>query len=290
MKFSPPYKIILLGLMFVSCENKITAPDRAMNQPTGIEVSGFNRSVTVKFYGMNIEEGFTGYQVYVSRIPGMVPGSGITPVYNAYGTLPTLPYGYAGCIPDASRKSYVTVDRTSSGETVSNGAIYYVAVSAYAVIGSTAYETPYSEEKAVTVLAVGSNQLRNRNIAGMSNDGFLFTGSGAGQLFNAPDTLAAGWGGDMFFAVKSINSVLFPVLSVESNQTGLQDLGYYADLADYGTLPAAGYIYDSALILVKNHLYALKKGSQFIRIHVTDLPGNVSSLDSDVILKFKYAY
>ncbi|MDD5067518.1 MAG: hypothetical protein PHF84_10790 [bacterium] len=289
MKFNLRYKIIIILFLFCSCENKITAPERVIVPPVGIDVTGYDKGITVKFYGKNVEEGFKGYNVYISKTPG-IDRTSLSPVPNAYNSTPTLMYGYGACYPDASEKSYITLYQTSVHGAISNHQLYYVAVSAYAVIGNGKYESPLSEEKGIIIQSVDSNTLYNNAISGKSNDGILFPGSGTGQVKNAPDTVTNNWGGDLFFKLRSLNGSILPVLSVESCGTGIQDMGYYPSLDDVSYVPAAGYITGDSILVQENHVYILYKNGTCIKIYIRDILGSATSLNSDVAVNMKFAY
>ncbi len=287
MKFKLLYNILLILLIIYSCENKITTPERLMNQPVGIDVFGFNNSIKVQFYGNNIEDGFRGYNVYITETPGIT--TGISPVLNIYSSKPTLPYGMIGCYPDASQKSFITLYNNSNNESILNNRTYYVAISSYATLDKE-YVSPLSEEVAIKVKRVSLTNLNNQTIAGKTGDGILFTGNGNIQVIDASDTLVNGWGGDLTFQLKKISGSVVPMLSVLSNNNSIQDIGYYPDITSTEYTPSNGYTINGAISAIVDHVYILNKGGIFIRLYISEISGSISATNSDVVLKLKCAY
>lgn len=279
--------IFLFFVIIYSCENKITAPERLMNQPVGIEVFGFNNSIKVQFYGNNIEDGFRGYNIYITETPGITTGA--TPVLNIYSSKPTLPYGMIGCYPDASQKSFITLYNNSKNESILNNRTYYVAVNSYATLDKE-YVSPLSEEVTIKVKTVSLTNLNNQTIAGKTGDGILFTGNGNIQVIDASNTLVNGWGGDLAFQLKNVSGNVLPMLSVLSNNNSIQDIGYYPDITSTEYTPTSGYNANGAVVAIINHLYILNKSGIFIRLYISDISGSISATNSDVVLKLKCAY
>ncbi len=282
--FSNVTKILLyiILLSFYNCENKISAPERVINQPGILEAYGYNNSITVKFYGNNIEEGFKGYNVYISKIAGMI-SQGMEPVENFYGFKPTLLYASTGCFADASQKSYVTLTKDSSGNLLVNNTDYYIAVSAYLLIGDNEYESDVTEEVQVKINIKTNVILSNQQIMGNTNEGIIFTNNNGFKYIGVPDVPIAGSAGDMFFKLQNINSTILPVLSTEYNRHGnnsIQDVGYVADMAEFNNIPELGYIQNDYLVAIENHLYILKipKENRHIKIYVDQIGGSYIKL------------
>lgn len=295
-KFNPVYNLFLLMiitscLIFTSCENKISAPDRVINTPGPVDVSGENNSITVKFYGNNIEEGFIGYNVYVGTVAD-VEAQGLTPVLNYYGSSPTLIYGSVGCYPNATAKSYITLGQDSFGAVIQPKQTYYVAVAAVVLIDDNEYISSYSSESSYTILYQRSTNIYNQSISGQTNDGCIFQANYQAKVTNVPDSKPNGQTGDMFFKIENIDSQYVPVISVESNNNGIQDLGYANDVNDISSIPTAGYSYNHYVPAIANHIYVLYKASsnQYIKIYITKIDGSYTTLTSDVVLWFEYSY
>lgn len=285
--------LMLAGIIILlsSCENKITAPERIINQPGPVEVYAVDNSITVKFFGNNIEEGFAGYNIYISKNSGII-NQNLSPVQNSYGSTPTLLYGSAGCFPNASEKTYVTVDKDSSGASIIAQEIYYVAISANVVIGDNRYNSNLTEEVAVTIRAKGGISLNNQQISDQTNDGVIFNSSGEVQFINVSNSFTLNGTGDVFFKLQDIDGYITPVLSVESNNNQIQDMGYVGNMDEFNDLPAGGYIENSYVTAIENHLYILHKKSvnKYIKIYISQIDGTISAITSDVILWFDYAY
>ncbi len=234
---------------FYSCENKITLPEKVINQPGNVEAYGFDNKITVKFYGNNIEEGFQGYNVYISKTPG-IAAQNIEPVLNSFQTKPTLLYGSVGCFPYASEKSYVSLTNDSSKAKITNNNEYFVAVSAYVLIGSTEDESPLTEEVSVRV-SKKTNVILNVNDNYLNNE-FTYT----------------------------TNSVGLPLLSTTNS---IQDVGYVADMDEYNYIPVSGYILDGSLAAIDGHLYILNSNGKHIKIYVERVFDTKESIELWVI-------
>ncbi len=228
--------------LFYSCENKITLPERIINQPGNVEAYGYDNKITVKFYGNNIEEGFSGYNVYISKTANIMY-QGLEPVY----TKPTLSYGSLGCYPYASQKSYISLTNDSSSVKITNGNKYYIAVSAYVLIGSTEDESPLTEEVSVLV--------------GKKTNVILSVGSN-------------------YLITYTTNSIGLPLLSTTNS---IQDVGYVADMDEYNYIPVSGYIPDASLAAIESHLYILNSNGKHIKIYVERIFDTKESIELWVI-------
>ncbi len=295
-KYIQVYNFVFLMLagiivLFSSCENKITTPEKIINQPGPVETYAVDNSITVKFFGNNIEEGFAGYNIYISRNPGII-NQNLSPVQNSYASTPTLLYGNAGCFPNASEKSYVTVDKDSKGASIIAQEMYYVTVSANVLIGDNEYNSNLTEETAVTVRTKAGINLNNQQISDQTNDGVIFNSSGEVQFINVSNSFIFNGTGDMFFRLQDIDDYITPVLSVESNNNQIQDVGYVGNMDEFNDIPASGYIENSYVTAIENHLYILYKPSvnKYIKIYISQIDGTISAITSDVILWFDYAY
>jgi len=277
--------------LFISCENKVTAPERIVNKPGPVQAVGNNDSITIKFYGNNIEEGFKGYNVYVSTLPD-ISSQMLSPVVNSYGTFPTLLYGSTGCFPNASAKSFITVSRDSASAPINANTTYYVAVSAYLLIGEKEYNSPLTEDVAVAVKVKGSTNLQNQKIIGKSGDGIIFNNDGQITMTNVADNYLMNGTGDLFFKIENTSGTFTPVLSVQSNDSSLQDGGYVANIDDYVNIPSAGYINNYFIPAIAGHVYILYKPSinKYVKIYITQIDGSSTSETSDVKLWFEYSY
>ncbi len=282
---------ILSFCIFYSCENKVTTPERIVNQPGNLEVFGNNNSITVKFYGNNVEEGFNGYNIYVSTVPNLSAQS-ISPVKNTYGTYPTLLYGSLGCYPNTTQKSFVTIIHDSFGNTISGQATYYVTSSAHLLIGTKEYNSIMASEVSVYIKKKSQTNLYNQSISGKLDDGIIFKSSGNAVVTNIPDNYTSGQTADMFFKLDNINGSLVPVLSVESNNNGIQDVGYIDNMDDFGSIPVSGYIYNNYVVVIEKHLYILKIPSlgKYVKVYIDKIDGSYTVITSDVQLIFYYEY
>jgi len=267
-------------------------PERIINPPINVITYPTNQGIIVKFYGNNIEEGFSGYNVYVSDKSG-IKNQSISPIKNNYGGLPTLPYGAYGCYPDASQQSFVTVKTDSFNSPISNGKKYYVTVTAYILVNDKEYESDHSNESEIIPLNEGEAEIFNHKISGKTNDGIVFNSNKTVIITNAPDTIVSGWGGDFVFELNDFNGEILPCIVIKSNQTYIQDLGYYNNINEVDEIPQSGYLApDIIMPVIESHLYILYKPAfnQYIRIYVISAPQSQSSDLSDVSLKIKWAF
>ena len=277
-------------LFFFSCENKITAPERVVSQPGKVDAQGNNNSIKVEFFGNNIEEGFRGYNVYISSTPG-IKNQSLVPVKNKYGLKPTLIYGFTGCFADASQKSYITVTKDSLGRILVNSQNYYVAVSTYLLIGDKEYESILTEEVLVNIKVKNTNTMNNQQVSGNTNEGIVFNDSGICTNINIPDNIVSGSTGDLFFKLENVNGTVLPVISVESNNNKIQDVGFIFDISDYNNYPVSGYIENDYLVAIEDHLYILYLTSKnkYVKIFIEKI-GSYSSVTDDVKLWLIYEY
>ncbi|MBN1898599.1 MAG: hypothetical protein JW827_07460 [Spirochaetes bacterium] len=285
--------IILLSVfIFYQCQTEFQLPKRIINSPMNVVALPTNQGIIVTFYGNNFEEGFKGYNIYVSPTPG--PGSlNIPPVKNEYGGLPTILWGSSGVYPDASQKSYVTIRSDSYNHRITNNQSYYITVTAYLIVNNNEYESDHSNEAQVTPGDEGESEIFNHRISGKSNDGIVFYSSGQAHLTNAPDTLTSGWGGDFVFELNQVAASVLPYIVIKSNGDGFQDLGYYASMKELTSIPTSGYLQGDISVPAKNnHLYILHKPliGKYIKIYVLSAPEGQASVTSDVSLKIKWAY
>ena len=267
-------------------------PERVINSPINVVAYPTNQGIIVKFYGNNLEEGFRGYNVYVSQSPG-IRNQTLDAVKNRYGSVPTLLYGSAGCYPDASQKSFITIKTDSFNSPITNRKKYYVTVTAYLLIDGKSYESEHSNEAEVIPLNEGEAEIFNHKISGKTNDGIIFNADGTVSIIDVPDTINSGWGGDFVFELIEKNGTVLPYIVIKSNQTYIQDLGYYENINEIDNIPVNGYIQpDVEMPVIESHLYILYKVSsaQYIRVYIVSAPSEQTTELSDVSLKIKWAF
>jgi hypothetical protein len=281
--------LIFISLFFIlNCQTEFEMPDLKVNSPINLKAYPTNKGIILKFYGNNREEGFRGYNVYVSANPN-IKYQNLEPVKNIYGSTPTLPYGYQGCFPDGLNKSFITVTKDSYNQPILNYKKYYVAVNSVVIINEKEYKSDFSNEAEIIPLNETNISLNNHNITGIENDCIIFSSNNL-ILTNAPDVLPAVFEGDIIFELKNIEGTILPCIVIKSNNRYIQSLGYYNNLYEIDYIPKSGYISPPAEILVHDSfVYIFYKPSinKYIRIYITDAPENQTSILSDVQLKIK---
>lgn len=284
--------LLIILFLFVQCQSKFDIPERVINSPINVVAYPTNQGIIVKFYGNNLEEGFRGYNVYVGHSPG-IRNQNLSAVKNRFGSVPTLLYGSPGCYPDASQKSFITIKTDSFNLPITNRKRYYVTVTAYLLIDEKSYESEHSNEAEIEPLNEGEAEIYNHKISGKTNDGIVFNTNGTVSVIDAPDTILSGWGGDFVFELIEKDGTVLPYIVIKSNQTYIQDLGYYENINEIDNIPVNGYIQpDVAMPVIDSHLYVLYKVStaQYIRVYILSAPSEQTSELSDVSLKIKWAF
>jgi len=269
-------------ILFSSCRNKIVAPDRIINPPGNVEVYAYNKSITVKFYGNNVEEGFAGYNIYISPRK-RIADQHLEPVLNSYGNKPTLLFSSTNCYPDASAKSYVVLTTDSEEKPILNGKSYFIAVSAYLIIGDNKYESDLTEEVKVRVGTKKTIIISNQNIPGRKLDGIIIKNSLIISNIDVPDTPVPYSTGDMYFKYCDISGSLLPVLSTEFNRygdNGIQDIGYIANIDEYSYIPQGGYVKNGYIPALEKHGYILNIPSKdwYIKIYIINIDNSYIKL------------
>jgi len=61
--------LFILSIVIFNCQTKFQIPEKTVNPPIGLTAYPTNNGIIIKFYGNNVEEGFTGYNIYVSTSP-----------------------------------------------------------------------------------------------------------------------------------------------------------------------------------------------------------------------------
>ena len=87
------FTFLLLLILFLQCQKTFEMPERIINPPINVITYPTNQGIIVKFYGNNIEEGFSGYNVYVSDKSG-IKNQSISPIKLSliHISEPTRPY------------------------------------------------------------------------------------------------------------------------------------------------------------------------------------------------------
>jgi hypothetical protein len=273
----------------VACDNKVTAPDRIVNPPGNIIGYGHNKSITVSFYGNNIEEGFQGYNVYIAQTPGITVNNAQL-LTQPTGIEPTLPRSSPTCFPDARQRSYVTVISNATNNIVT-GQSYYLAVLTVLQIGNKEYLSDLTHEVLVPVGKYSNIVLFNQQINGRADDGVEFTNLMASNM-NVPDTISPGTTGDLFFKLEQVNGNIIPVLSVEDNLNEIQDAGYAEDIHGHQGIPSGGYIQNGFITAVENHVYYLylKNDNQYVKLYIASINGVINNIDDEVSIEIEYIF
>ncbi len=273
----------IFSLVFISCSQEIITPDRVINTPVSLSAVSYKNGITVSFFGNNNEEGFQGYNIYISTSQN-IGSQNISAVKNNYDLYPTFPYYYTGCYNDGSAKSSLILYKDSSGSSILSHQTYYIAVKALAIINDKNYESEFSGEVSVYVLQYTNFILYNNNITGQSNDSFIF------DAFQITDVSAGSMGSaDAVFKLISINNKIVPAV-VLSDNIMMADIGYFENIyADTGNVNDPETAAATNIIL-QNHLYLLKKNNKIYRLYVEKTVDSADSLTENISMELSFGY
>ncbi len=118
--------MFLIVLMGVSCGVESLEPDYSLNPPLGLTAESVSNGIKLSFWGLNEEDYFNGYVVYIGRKREDV----IEKKYKVKNDSNDLPTIIMGAFSVASNITYV-VTRDQDGNALLSGEVYYFAVAAY---------------------------------------------------------------------------------------------------------------------------------------------------------------
>jgi hypothetical protein len=269
--------LLALGLL-AGCDDEVfdTVSQNELAPPLGLQSITGNGQVTLLWYTSNFEDGFEGYIVF--QQDGGVPSNESAPLPSGFTEVQRI---------DIASGTSGTV-RSTVIDGLTNGQLYTFAVCSFRDEGNEisyasniVADAPRPDITTVTLFSASTGDVTgNDQQAGFDFDGFTIdqvpTDLAASSYNNAFGTDIVHEAFDPSQANSNIRSWIAGMNG--DSESGVQDLGFMADLDGSDVAPVDGYAGNgNSVLLSVGHVYAVKTGdNHYGKFIVTSITSGIN--------------